>query len=218
MLFYLEAIYVFCLSEHQESDNDGLLSMWRGYGAQGNGAAMVLDFSKLEAQEDSPLIISKVEYASKEEREDWIKYKLSEFANILKQAQLEDEQLYLAAHFLFERLKLFALFTKHRGFTEEKEWRVVYLPDRDPNGILKPMFDYSLGKKGVEPKLKLKLEPIDGIMPSGVKLESLVSKIILGPAISSILEQKSIIRMLQKIGKDNMADKITPSTIPFRPI
>jgi hypothetical protein len=28
--------YVFCLSNHSPDDNDGRLSMWRGYGANGN--------------------------------------------------------------------------------------------------------------------------------------------------------------------------------------
>jgi hypothetical protein len=31
--------YVFCLSEHKEANTDGLLSMWRGYGDHGDGAA-----------------------------------------------------------------------------------------------------------------------------------------------------------------------------------
>jgi hypothetical protein len=33
---------------------------------------------------------------------------------------------------LFERFKLFALCTKHYGFSEEKEWRAVYMPDAQP--------------------------------------------------------------------------------------
>jgi hypothetical protein len=35
--------YVFCLSEHDPANTDGLLSMWRGYGGQGNGAALVFN-------------------------------------------------------------------------------------------------------------------------------------------------------------------------------
>ena len=30
---HLVNTYVFCMSEHGNDDNDGLLSMWRGYGA-----------------------------------------------------------------------------------------------------------------------------------------------------------------------------------------
>jgi hypothetical protein len=35
--------YVFCLSEHDPQNVDGLLSMWRGYGGHGNGAALVFN-------------------------------------------------------------------------------------------------------------------------------------------------------------------------------
>jgi hypothetical protein len=35
--------YVFCLSEHEQSNTDGLLSMWRGYGHHGDGVALVFD-------------------------------------------------------------------------------------------------------------------------------------------------------------------------------
>src|ERR1700722_9974828 len=34
---------------------------------------------------------------------------------------------------LFERFKLFALCTKHYGFSEENEWRSVYRPDVPPD-------------------------------------------------------------------------------------
>jgi hypothetical protein len=35
--------YVFCLSQHNPKNTNGLLSMWRAYGGQGNGAALVFN-------------------------------------------------------------------------------------------------------------------------------------------------------------------------------
>ena len=35
--------YVSCFSRHDEEDFDGDLSMWRGYGANGDGVALVID-------------------------------------------------------------------------------------------------------------------------------------------------------------------------------
>lgn len=62
-------LYVLCLSEHDEKENeDGLLSMWRGYGGNGTGAAIVLNTAKINAGEDAPLIIAPVKYASDEAR------------------------------------------------------------------------------------------------------------------------------------------------------
>jgi hypothetical protein len=51
---------LFCLSEHAKDDTDGRLSMWRGYGGNGNGAAIVFDTAKIAAREESPLVIAHV--------------------------------------------------------------------------------------------------------------------------------------------------------------
>lgn len=64
--------YVLCLTEHQPENNDGLLSMWRGYGANGGGVAVVFDTAKLKFVEHSPFIVSKVEYADQSARLKWI--------------------------------------------------------------------------------------------------------------------------------------------------
>src|SRR6185312_16567078 len=68
--------YVFCLSNHDKEDDDGRLSMWRGYGANGNGAAIVIDMAKINVTETSPLIIAKVSYDTSDARRDWLRAKL----------------------------------------------------------------------------------------------------------------------------------------------
>ena len=208
--------YVFCLAEHDSKNSDGLLSMWRGYGGNGNGAALVFDTEKLEYNESSPLRISKVSYYSKEERLNWIESKLAEFAALLSKISIPDEQLYLPANALFERLKTFALFTKHHGFLEEREWRVVYLGNLDRNGLFKSMLDYTVGRYGIEPKLKFKVQPIEGFTAKDLSLETIVTEIILGPAVSSPLATSSVCRMLEKLGKYELATRVTASTTPFR--
>ena len=56
--------YLICLSRHASADSDGVLSMWRGYGANGSGVAIVFDTAALNFVENSPFIVGKVEYAS----------------------------------------------------------------------------------------------------------------------------------------------------------
>jgi hypothetical protein len=68
---YVIDTYIFCLSEHVKDDTDGLLSMWRGYGGNGSGVAIVFDAGKLPVRDDAPLIIARVQYASTEERTNW---------------------------------------------------------------------------------------------------------------------------------------------------
>jgi hypothetical protein len=62
---HLFDVYVFCLSEYDFKDQpDGKLSMWRGYGANGQGAALVFNTSFLTAVQDSPLFFGRVRYGS----------------------------------------------------------------------------------------------------------------------------------------------------------
>lgn len=210
--------YVFCLTEHDPQNTDGLLSMWRGYGGNGHSAALVFDTSKFEYIEGSfPLILSKVSYFPKEGRLKWIDEKLTEFAALLSEKPIPTEGLYLPAYALFERLKMFALFTKHHGFREEKEWRIVYLNERDGRKLLDPMLDYAVGRYGIEPKLKFKVAPIEGLTAKDLSLETIVTEIILGPTVSSPLAISSVCRMLEKVGKYELVGRVSHSTTPFRP-
>lgn len=112
--------YIFCLSQHDPSNTDGLLSMWRGYGGRGNGAALVFNTGLTTRNEASPLIMAKVIYASGEQRTQWLTDKLNQWCVILRAGALPDDKLYLAAHALFELIKFYALKSKHHGFSEER--------------------------------------------------------------------------------------------------
>jgi hypothetical protein len=209
--------YVFCLSEHSPADWDGPLSMWRGYGSNGNGVAVVFDSSKLEAVEQSPLIIARVRYGSEDDRMEWLKRTLRRCGELVSLAAVPDDKLYIPAYYLFERIKLFALFSKHSGFSEEREWRVVYAPDRDNEKRLAPMLHYSIGPRGAEPRLRLKIGPVDGITGAELSLTKLVDRIILGPTLSSPLASKAVLRMLERLERQELKERVRSSTIPFRP-
>jgi hypothetical protein len=208
--------YVFCLAEHDKDDDDGLLSMWRGYGGSGSGAAIVFDSSKLAVRETSPLVVAKVEYGSKDERTKWLQQLVTQFAQILTGSAIPDDKLHLASHVFIERLKLFAVFSKDRGFREEREWRVAYMRDRDGKKLLDPMFGYWIGPRGVEPKLKFKVEHIPDVTADDFSLSKLVDRIILGPSLSSPLARPTVLKMLDTLGRSEFKDRIKTSTIPFR--
>lgn len=210
-------VYVFCLTEHDQDDNDGLLSMWRGYGRNGDGAALVFNTSFVVEQAASPLFITKVRYVSAEKRMVWLKNLLDRYCEAMHNSFIDDDMLYLVAFQFFQVVKVFALIFKYKGFLEEREWRIIYMPDRDPQGHLKDRFGYVIGSRGVEPKLKLKLEPLPTDSVQTWTFESILDRIILGPSVSSPLAQSSVQRMLEKIGKPEFREKVVPSRIPLRP-
>lgn len=64
--------YVLCFSEHVAEDYDGRLSMWRGYGNGGSGAAIVFDGSAIPLIDGHPLVVMPVSYEPGERREEMI--------------------------------------------------------------------------------------------------------------------------------------------------
>jgi hypothetical protein len=103
------------------------------------------------------IAIAKVHYGTVEARTNWLRERVAQFASILATSEIPDDKLWIGSYSFFERLKLFSIFTKHCGFEEENEWRVVYMRDRDANKIFDSMFGYWVGPRGVEPKLKFKI-------------------------------------------------------------
>jgi hypothetical protein len=208
--------YVFCVSEHAKEDTDGLLSMWRGYGSHGNGAALIFNPGNVALIPNSILTLATVSYASTEKRLEELNALLQQWAGITKALSLSDEMLHHASYAALSIIKTYALTTKHSGFSEEKEWRIIYLAEQDPNGLLKPYLSHQIGPRGVEPKLKFKIEPIPGVTGDVFNLDLLLHQIILGPSLSSPLAFQGIARMLEGFGKGRFKTRLRASSIPLR--
>jgi hypothetical protein len=207
---------VLCFSEHTKEDNDGLLSMWRGYGESGWGVAIVLDTAQIVPRDDSFLILAKVHYGTEEQRIEWIQTLLGRCADILENNAIPDNKLVVCSFFIFQRLKLFAIFTKHRGFHEENEWRVVYMRDIAESELLNHMIGYWNGPRGPEPKLKFKLETTAGMQETeNLSLWKLIERIILGPLLSP-LAASACANMVEFFSHPQLKDRIRRSRIPYR--
>jgi hypothetical protein len=216
--------YVFCLCTH-DPNTDGLLSMWREYGSRGNGAALVFNIERVNFAPNNPLIIAPVVYANSQERQKQLRVHLNAWVTITQSLNLEDDHLWVAALAAFIFTKVIALTTKHHGFSEEREVRVIYIPEYDPRGFLKPCLDYHIGPRGLEPKLKYVFgrsypstdgrNPPDEIRPHA-HITDLLEFILLGPTISSRLAQKSFERMLERIELQSFSDRVFTSAIPLR--
>lgn len=211
--------YVGCFSEHRPDDYDGRLSMWRAYGAEGDGAAIVLDLNAVSKPDtkSAGLVLGRVHYGTRDKRNEWIQEKIEQLATLIKSLRPSGAQLGLVAHIFVERIKLMAIFSKHSGFEEEAEWRLVYLRQHDQDKVLVEHLGYHVGERGIEPKLKL---PVRGDpLRQGVdlSLSTLVERVLLGPCISSPLASMSFKRMLEIRGKSELASRVSASTIPLRP-
>ena len=208
--------YVFCLTEHDYFNSDGILSMWRGYGGKGGGAAIVFNTDFVYQKDEGILIIAQVKYRSNEEREEFLREKLSSWCKVLEEKNIPDEFLSWSALALFHIMKLASLTTKYDGFKEEREWRAIYFRDRDKNGKHLKSLGYVIGVNGVEPKLKINLKHVDKDDGIERNWDDMINKIILGPHISSPISIKSVQRMLECMGEKDIVNKISVSKIPLR--
>nr|WP_255428062.1 DUF2971 domain-containing protein [Ramlibacter cellulosilyticus] len=186
--------------------------MWRGYGGDGNGVAIVFDMGPLLAAR-SPLLVRQVQYLSYEASEAWMDRKLQQFAHALQRAGGPVTQMKAAADALFERIKLFALFTKHRGFHEEREWRIVYLRELDREGLFTQQLHYAIGSRGIEPRLRFTTDALG--TSTQLRLEQMVRRIILGPVLATPLALRSVVRMLE-LYQPAWADRVARSSTPYR--
>jgi len=215
-------LYVICFSVHTKDNSDGILSMWRGYGNQGKGAALVFDTSKFPVPDKTPLTLGGVLYATKEERKEKITQKINALSEFIATNHFPDEYLGTAAREFFKRLCLFAVFSKHVGFKEENEWRLVYLKNRDELDsesklvFFDKYFSFFNGPSGIQPKLKLPVGEFLQSIGATVSFSDLIDSIIIGPTAASPLAKRSVERMLKAIGKENLIEKVKSSAIPFR--
>lgn len=208
--------YVFCLSVQNADDDDGRLSMWRGYGGNGHGVALVFSTENLMSDDKEklvPLTFAPIEYLSGSDRIDWLNRTLNKYCDLLKENKdIPLDLLHHTTSLLFERILLFALYTKHPGFKEEQEWRLSYLPSRDPEMSFGFMFNYAISDSGIEHKLKFKMDS----KSNRQFLENLIYKIIIGPSNFDTLTEASVKRMLQVKGYPSLAERVISSSIPYR--
>ena len=209
-------IYVACFCMHDARDKDGILSMWRGYGANGGGVAIIIDTSKLGTIDNSPFVLHSITYLSKAKRYQWIDQTIKKVADLIEKYKPSDDELWKAGAHFFERLKLFALFTKHEGFSEEKEWRLAYLGDRDGDRKFHDKLSYLVTEKGVVPKLKLKIAPNEGFDDPELSMSRITHSILLGPALTAPLTKLAVERLLVAADKTDLSKKVSVSSIPFR--
>jgi hypothetical protein len=124
--FYQDT-YLTCISEHLDAeDRIGRLSMWRAYGSVSGVAIVLNNAAFFNHPSDLHVTTSPVAYLDKETF-------TGEFANIVNALEENRDQLKKLspdwmAYWLFEMFRFSMLCTKHPGFLEEREWRLIYQP------------------------------------------------------------------------------------------
>lgn len=215
-------IYVFCLSKHSADDTDGSLAMWRGYGAQGDGVAIVFDSAQLLEDDDgtlpSVLFAAPIVYGTAAFRLGKLEELVDAFADILRTHPPTADEVHHAAFHLHHCIVLQSLLMKHSCFAEEAEWRLIYMKAWDDEGELSGDIGYHIDDQGfAEPKLKFQIRAVKGMKRDSLHVRDLIHSFVVGPAGAGPLSFATFRRIVElRLGPD-VAAKVKASSIPFRP-
>src|SRR5215831_219652 len=205
--------YMTCISEHLDGeDSHGRLSMWRAYGGSA-GVALVLN-SAVMFNESNALAAYALPVAYLD-RETFA----AEFLMTAKAIEGEVEYVKsldrdMVKRYVFDMLRAAVLSTKHPGFSEELEWRIIASPQMHPDRLPPPIVEIIRGTPQPVLKIDLVNQPEKGL--TGLALPELLNKIIIGPCEFPLLVYRGLHQLLKAAEVPEPEKKITISDIPIR--
>lgn len=205
--------YLTCFSEHRnDEDSYGRLSMWRAYGGT-TGVALVLK-TDVFFNETNPLkaYSSPVGYFDAESfSSEFLRVSDAIASHASFVETLGRETVFRLA---FNMLRFAVLCTKHPGFREECEWRVIHSPTMDQSDRLIPSIESVRGTPQRILKIPLKNIPEEDFV--GLEISELLDRIIIGPSQYPQAIYQAFTQLLHDAGVQNPGNKVLISDIPLR--
>jgi hypothetical protein len=106
------------------------------------------------------------------------------------------------------------LSTKHPGFHEEREWRVIYSPSFQKSDRLSTEIVSINGTPQSICKIPLRDVREEGLF--GLELPELIDRVIIGPTKFPVGIYDALVTVLTDAGIKNAASKVIVSDIPLR--
>ena len=197
--------YIMCVSEHcKEEDLTGRLSMWRAYGGRAGialvfGADVLADESLDVGAYTMPVLY--MDAPSLQNELDGVATQIDSRQEEIKSCGrdwLRWEMFYL--------LLSVALSSKHPGFAEEREWRIVSSRSFRNESVRR---DVEVVGGIPQPIVKLRLDEVG-------ELQDILKKVIIGPCASPLIVMSALEQLLQNAGVNNARERIVISNIPLR--
>jgi len=186
--------------------------MWRAYGGQAgvalvlNGAVMFVESDALGAYSSPVAYLNPDAFAA-------------DFAKIARNIEGDAEYVrslgrQTVTHIAFNVLRFAVLCTKHPGFHEEREWRVIASPKMYPSKLLVPEIEVVRGTPQTVLKIDLQNHPDQGLV--GLALPELLNRIIIGPCEFPQVVLGAFHQLLAEAGVPEPGKKVVVSDIPIR--
>lgn len=197
--------YVFCLTEFNNEDTVfGRLSMWRAY-ANKDGVALVFNNKILQ---DIPNIdfLSMYYFDENDLQKECYKLASEIEKNYDSIRQIPLQEL---INLLFTKIAYSYLSLKHKAFSEEREWRVLYNSCFMQNNN---SLELSLENCFDTPRFVYKFD----LEKAGLKIDDILEKILIGPSNNSKQLRDVFIKILKDKGIANAEERVICTNIPLR--
>jgi hypothetical protein len=206
--------YITSISEHDhKEDLHGRLSMWRAFGGNAARVAIVLRLPWFSTGSDAlNLMVSPVAYLPEEDAH----AVLSEVIENIRSNRdflVSIERTSVVAT-VFTMLVAGVTCLKHEGFHEEREWRVIYGPDRSPSTLMESSIEVVGGIPQIIYKLPLDVKVSDSL--ADLDLARMFDRLIIGPSQFSWSMYEAFAKALTAMGVEQSETRVVTSGIPIR--
>jgi len=186
--------------------------MWRAYGNV-SGVAVVLNPTVfLTPSVALKAYTSPVAYFTREQFKvefDQVTDAIERSTDFLRGREKKDTLTWL-----FDMFRFALLCTKHPGFHEEREWRIIYSPKYEQSNRLKRCIVTIRGTPQPIYKIPLEDVPDEGLLNASVP--GIVNRVIIGPTRYPLDIRETFIELLEQAGLDDAASRVCISLIPLR--
>lgn len=207
--------FICSISEHGDSeDQHGRLSMWRAYGHKSAKAAVVFNapFEPRNAAKGLSCYLRPALYFTEDQLRDEIKHIISNIDENADLLSALDPQIIAGQVFIW--LLLTTVCLKHDGFKEEREWRVIYLPQLRSSKFMLSDIETVQGIPQLVYKIPLREVPDEDIV--AISVPQLIERIIIGPTEYPYPLLNAFVLELERAGVKDAANRVIISGIPLR--
>jgi hypothetical protein len=205
--------YITSLSEHDESeDSIGRLSMWRAYGGAASVAFVINPSIFVSNSTSLGVFSSPVAYLDQQGMRSLMNtlskniFDNIDYARSFGRDGLKD--------ILFHVLHFAAVSTKHLGFQEEREWRVIFNPEIYRETRVEKDIVSIKGMPQTIFKIPLQDDPQNDII--NLEIPKLIDRFIIGPTNHPTELQETFVELLSNVGLEDAQSKVIVSEIPLR--
>ena len=207
------------MTEHMSSKEDvsedlyGRLSMWRAFG--GNAARVAIVFKvpyQSLAAEALSVVFSPVSYLTDIEIQNVFREVIGNITREREFLQSLSQQDIVAAVFVMLTTAVTCL--KHKGFHEEREWRVVHAPVRQPSPLVTKIIREVAGVP--QPIYQLPLDKAVSSTLEDIDLPRMFDRLIIGPTPYPWPIYQAFVDALKCAGVPDASERVWRSDIPIR--